>query len=248
MPGKGIFMSDETVSTLNVEHTGEKTYESDQSAADAAQALSVEKERKGFTGDALVVRTGEANDDSDAANKIDTSKKRRETYDKLIRAYKDLYVEDTQKMINRRFKEFKETKEALESARNEIDRLNEKLRSSSERIPPSEEFLLKHPDFSLEKELENESFSALYELGVSADSAFIAAHFDELVEIEREKARNDAVKATLDSIRAKGTRTRESAALPSSGSVVKRNVSALSKSERAQIARRVMAGENISFS
>ena len=184
-------------------------------------------------------------DTTPAAGESEASpKSRREIYDEFIRANKDFFTEDTQRIINLRVKETSKLKEELEKADLTIKSLREELDSKAISInPPSEDFLSSHPDFVLESELENETFKQIYESGVSVNAAFNAAHFDELIE----SAKREAVKATLDSVRARGVRIRESASASSAGLSVKRDVSRLTKAEREQIARRVMAGEDIIF-
>ena len=181
----------------------------------------------------------------DAGETKESPKTRREIYDEFIRANKDFFTEDTQKIISLRVKEAGQMKAELERADLTIKSLREELEKKKVSVmAPSEDFLAAHPDFRLEGELENETFRQIYESGVSVSAAFNAAHFDELVEA----ARKDAVKAALDNIRARGTRTRESASSSAAGLSVRRDVSRLTKSEREQIARRVMAGEDIIFS
>ncbi|MBQ4137675.1 MAG: hypothetical protein IJD67_06150, partial [Clostridia bacterium] len=163
-------------------------------------------------------------------------KSRREIYNEFIRAHKDLFAEDTQKIINRRFKELKELKEALAEANNEIGILRDQLKGKTP-CPPDAGFLASHPDFSLEHELEDEVFYALYHSGLPFDKVYKAAHCEQLAEY--------AAKAMLDSIYARGVRSRESAASAYPGCGLKRDVSRLTKNERADMARRAMAGEQI---
>ena len=80
-------------------------------------------------------------------------------------------------------------------------------------------------------------FSALYNSGIDLDKVYKAAHGDELADA--------AAKATLDNIHARGIRSRESAASASLGCGLKRDISRLTKNERADMARRAMAGEHI---
>lgn len=217
---------------------GEQTQSGVKDTSAAAAQTNIE--------DASVSRADDVTGDTAPAAGEDnlSPKTRREIYDEFIRANKDLFTEDTQKIINLRVKETGKLKAELEEAGVTIKSLRDELESKQRSIkPPSEDFLASHPDFVLESELENETFKQLYESGVSVSAAFNAAHFDELIET----ARREAVKATLDNIRARGSRTRESASSSSAGLNVKRDVSRLTRSEREQIARRVMAGEDIIF-
>ena len=179
-----------------------------------------------------------------AAAETDDPKTRRAIYDEFIEAHKDFYTEDTQKMINRRFKEVKATESALKTA---LEKLEAYEKNRVTPIPPSDDFLASHPDFSLEHELENNTFRLLYEGGVPAADAYGAAHISELIESARKAGAQDAVKATLDSVRARGVRVRESASEAYTGNLVKRDVTRLTRNERAELARRALSGENITF-
>ncbi|MBQ7821174.1 MAG: hypothetical protein IJ391_02705 [Clostridia bacterium] len=211
--------------------------------ADAAQTDAPELDQAVTEAAEAVTGTG-GQVSPDAAEGQSLHKTRREVYDEFIRAHKDLFTEDTQKIISRRFKEVKETEEALLAARAEIKSLSDRLTETIlTPCPPDADFLASHPDFSLERELENDIFRLLYNGGVAFDTAFAAAHADEITNA----AVKEAVKATLDSIRSRGTRSRESAANASPGTSLRRDVSKLTKNERADIARRAMAGEEINF-
>ncbi len=221
------------------EITGDNSLSDKGPAADAAQSVLPQSDK------VSVIGADSAEDTGDdvipvAADIQDTSKTRREIYDEFIRANKDLFTEDTQKIINRRFKEVKQIQEALVAAKAQIQSLSEKL-NAKKPCPPDNDFLASHPDFSLEKELENEVFNVLYNNGIPFDIAYSTSHAGEYTE----QAVNDAIKATLDSVRARGTRLREAAASASLGTGLRRDVSKLTKNERADMARRAMAGEEI---
>ena len=183
----------------------------------------------------------------DAGENILPQKTRREIYDEFIKANKDFYVEDTQNIINRRFKEARETEVALENANSRIKELEEKLKKPDP-LPPGDEFLKAHPDFDLTNELKNDIFRILYENGIDVSEAYNASHHNSLIEQAKSTAHESAVKATLDSVRARGVRIHESAAMSNYGTTLSRDVSSLTRLERAEIARRVMAGESVSFS
>lgn len=183
-----------------------------------------------------------------AAEKFREIDERRRCYDEFIGAHKDLFTEDTQKIISKRFKDYKETVEKLDAANEELEILRRELDARrSAPCEPSEEFLASHPQFSLDKELKNKVFSCLYQSGIDIGTAFDAAHADELIRSAREAALREAADATIQSIRARGTRTREGATSSRGGALLRQSASALSRSERADIARRVMAGERFDF-
>ena len=184
-----------------------------------------------------------------AGENKNASKSRREIYDEFIRANKDFYAEDTQKIISLRLKEAKDMKEALKCADEKIKSLEYELESGKRQVQaPDSDFISKHPDFNLQSELENETFKQLYENGVSVSTASHAAHFDQLLENAAAAARKEAVKAAFDTVRAKGVRIREAASSGASGLNIRHDVSRLTKKQRAEIARRVIAGEDIVLS
>ncbi len=192
--------------------------------------------------DAVRQNTGEG--DSPAAEEALNTRTRREIYDEFIRANKDFYTDDTQKLINRRFKEAKATENALKAAYLKLEELE---KNKVTPIPPSDDFLQAHPEFTLEKELENDTFRLLYEGGLDTDVAYNAAHLNEIIENVRKEAESATMKLCIDNVIARGVRVRESAAVSTYNPGIKRDVSKLTKSERALLARRVASGENISF-
>lgn len=114
-------------------------------------------------------------------------------------------------------------------------------------IADSEEILKSHPDFDLEKEAENPAFVRLLKSGVDLKSAFYALHHKEIVDSLVEKTREETLQRTTDNIRARGTRPVENGLSQKSTAIVKTDVSKLTPAERAEIARRVASGEEISF-
>lgn len=225
--------------------SGEITFENDALSVDAAQSQSTNVDLVNTAVAEAVIDTGDSNT-PDAADSQTSKKSRREIYDEFIRSHKDLFAEDTQKIINRRFKEAKEQEAELKLANERIKELEKKI-TVTQICPPSDEFIASHPDFNLEKELENKTFSILYNNGADCLDAYNAAHANELIEKARDSAHREAIKATLDNVRARGARIHESASASLPGITIKHDVSRLSRLERAEIARRVMAGEKVSF-
>ena len=118
------------------------------------------------------------------------SNERRE-YDELIRnKYKKFYTEDTQKMINRRFRKYKELEARVQM---------------------------------LESEREQ---------------------FEKTLALEKEKSATEAQNKLLADIRSRHLRPDENG-IASQSSPSKRNVSSLTRSERADMARRASRGENV---
>lgn len=104
----------------------------------------------------------------------------------------------------------------------------------------------RYPQFDLRTEMQNPEFINLARL-TSAEHAYKVIHMDELL--------NDAMTTTAAAteqkvaanVRARGARPAEAGNSAQGGMVVKNDVSKLTKAERAEIARRAMRGETISF-
>ena len=115
-------------------------------------------------------------------------------------------------------------------------------------IGEAQEVMKQYPDFNLNTEVKNENFVALLQSGVPMDHAYKVIHFNELLENSVSLAMQKASKATADNIAAKGNRPTENAGKNSnSGVVYKSDVSSLTKEDRAEIARLVAMGKQISF-
>jgi hypothetical protein len=94
-----------------------------------------------------------------------------------------------------------------------------------------------YPDFSLEKELENAVFKTLVDAGLDIKTAYEAAHLDEL------KAKKEAEKQTAE----KKRRPVENGSLGGDSAIFKSGVYALTKKDRAALAKRAQKGETIRF-
>ena len=115
----------------------------------------------------------------------------RREYDELIRTkYKKFYTEDTQKMISRRFRKYKE-----------LEARAEKLEAEK-------------------------------------------AQFEETLKAEKDRIAKETEERLISSIRARHTRPEENGILIGKAQS-KRDLSSLTRAERAELARRVSKGENI---
>lgn len=104
-----------------------------------------------------------------------------------------------------------------------------------------------YPDFDLEIEAQNPKFYSLLKSGLDLKSAYYATHHEDIVKKMMEKASEEASVKITDSIRARGTRPNENGLSGRSTAIIKTDVSKLTPKERADIAKRVMRGEEISF-
>lgn len=103
----------------------------------------------------------------------------------------------------------------------------------------------KYPEFSLDSEMQNEQFARMLKSGVPVEHAYHVMHLKEHEKQLEERVRKDTEKKVTDHIRARGQRAQENISGSASAMIVKDDVNALSKSERAEIARRARMGEKI---
>lgn len=194
---------------------------------------------------------------SDTLSAEEIRRAERAEYDRLIRSrFKEFYTEDTQRMINRRFRKYKELEEKLNAAKEEMsaeiaekskkltrDALVARIRESSDAL--KKEF----SDFSEELALNSEKFieiaTVLLEDGrFGLSDAYKLSHFDEIVG----KTALDAAKATeervLREIRSKRARPNENG-LTHRTAASPFDVSKLTRAERARLAKRAAGGEKI---
>lgn len=104
-----------------------------------------------------------------------------------------------------------------------------------------ESLKVQYPDFDLEAELENKDFKGLLNAGIPMKQAYELVHMAEI----REAIEKQAEKSVMDHIRANGTRVPENGVKGSNGFVLGKDVSAMTKEDRQEIARRVQRGERI---
>ena len=200
---------------------------------------------------------GELFEESETLSAEEIRRSERAEYDRLIRSrFKDFYTEDTQKMINRRFRTYKELEErlgAIEEAKNAENAEKSKKLTRDDLVArireSSEELKREFSDFSEELALNSEKFieiaTALLEDGrFGLSDAYKLSHFDEIVG----KTALDAAKATeervLGEIRSKRARPNENGLAHRSGAAPF-DVSKLTRAERAKLAKRAAGGEKI---
>lgn len=106
-----------------------------------------------------------------------------------------------------------------------------------------------YPGFDLEKELQNPNFVRLTAPGVGVDvrTAYEVVHRDEMRGAEMKFAAEKAAQRVSASVAANAKRPAENGMKGSSAAINKSDPSQLTKADRAEIKRRVMAGEKIYF-
>lgn len=104
-----------------------------------------------------------------------------------------------------------------------------------------------YPQFSLEEELSDNQFVRLLRSGVDVKTAYEVLHKDEIIPAAMQYAAKTAEQKVVNKIRANGARPVENGVQDQSASLVKRDVSQLTKADRDEIIRRVERGEKIRF-
>lgn len=102
-------------------------------------------------------------------------------------------------------------------------------------------------NFDLKTETQNSDFVQLLKSGVDVKTAFEVVHKDEILADAMRFASNETRDKLSASIRANGRRPSEGGIGGGVPTVVKADVTKLTKQDRAEIARRVRMGERISF-
>ena len=186
-------------------------------------------------------------------------KSERAEYDRLIKTrFKEFYTEDTQKMINRRFRKYKELEEKLcesdetvsTNAKKKSDvEIFEEIKKNAEDISRglAERFCGLADDMSRE----SENFISLARLAleegkISLTDAYKLSRFDDILKSEAERvARETEERVTADFISRKRRPVENAVRTRVTNGVV--NTAKLTREERASIAKRAANGEKIRF-
>jgi len=102
-----------------------------------------------------------------------------------------------------------------------------------------------YPDFDLQREMRNPRFMRLIDAGLSVRESYEVLHRDDLLKHAVTLAAQKARQETYQSLAARKSRVEENGA--SSALVTRKNPASMSKSQREQIAKRVMRGEKVTF-
>lgn len=267
-------------------------------------------EGQGTVSDAQAQSSDAGSDNKGVQTTSDTLEERRKAFRDLVNGeYKDVYTEDTQRIIDRRFREVKSLQDTV--ARNQpvidmlmqrykitdgdvgkltkaieednaywseaadeagmsveqykefqrLQRENEQFRRArfaqqkAERgeqqlqkwYVEAEAVKAKYPSFDLASEVQNPQFISMLKSGVPVEHAYKVIHMDEIVNDAMRTSAANTEKAVVNNVRAKGARPQENGTAAQSAFTVKDDVSKLTKKDRAEIARRAMHGEIISF-
>jgi hypothetical protein len=147
-------------------------------------------------------------------------------------------VEEYEKVMkirqeNRMLKQKQQTWEAEQRINQQVQQWNQEAMALK----------AKYPDFDLAAEAQNPQFLDLLKAGVTVEAAYQVIHMDEIIAGTAKQAQQNLA----ENIKAKGNRPQESAAKGTQGVIIKSDPSKLTAEDRAEIARRVMMGEEITF-
>ena len=104
-----------------------------------------------------------------------------------------------------------------------------------------------YPSFDLRAEMQNPKFLDLLRSNVDVRTAYEVIHKDDIISGAMQFTAKTVEKKLTDKIIANGARPSENGNSSQGASVTKSDVSALTKADRDEIARRVARGEKISF-
>lgn len=135
----------------------------------------------------------------------------------------------------------------LRAEREQAEKQAEIDRDIANWIEESKEAQKSFPNLDLGTELENPQFVGLLKMGVSMENAYFAIHHKELVPQAMQYTAKEVESKLAKKIAGNGMMPRTNGTNGVAPSVVKSDVSQLSKEDRAEIARRVARGERIVF-
>ena len=145
------------------------------------------------------------------------------------------------------FKRMERENARLKAAAEERQRVEGMNRVHAQWAKESEELKAIYPNFDFNTETQNENFSRLLASGVGVRAAYEVTHMDEIMSGAMQYTAQRAQQQTVNNIRARGMRPDEGAMGSRAAGEARLDVSKLTKKERADLARRAMAGEKITL-
>lgn len=212
------------------------------------------------------------------AGREPTPEARRKAFREMVSGeFRDIYTEETQRIINKRFKEAQQTEQQLRRAQPLLQRLMERyaiadgdldklsaamdredaLRSRRAHTAARQQLTRwyedarqvkgQYPDFDLRSEVRRPDFLSMLRSGVSMQQAYEVLHMEEIKAGISALEAHSAEKRVADAIRAKGARPRENGTTGQSGFTVRDDPAKWSKADRAEVIRRAAKGETITL-
>lgn len=103
------------------------------------------------------------------------------------------------------------------------------------------------PNFDIRTEIQNPDFAKMLQSGVSVENAYRVMHMDDIVSNAMKTTASLTEKRVADSVKAKGVRPAENGTTAQSAFTLKDDVTKLNKADRAEVVKRALRGEIISF-
>ena len=135
----------------------------------------------------------------------------------------------------------------LKREREERNRKENADRIYAQWMEQAEQAKAVYPSFDFRKEMQNPQFVNLLRSNVDAKTAFEVIHKDEIIPAAMQYTAKTVEQKLTNKIIANGARPAENGNNSQSATVVKSDVSQLSKADRQEIIRRVQRGEKIRF-
>jgi hypothetical protein len=104
-----------------------------------------------------------------------------------------------------------------------------------------------YPSFDIRAEMQNPQFRQLLNSNIDVRTAYEVVHKDDIIAGAMQFTANQVEQKVVNRIKANGARPSENGNSSQGAAQTKRDVSLLTKADRAEIARRVARGEKISF-
>ena len=136
---------------------------------------------------------------------------------------------------------------ALKAQMEEAQRQENGKKLYSQWMQQADETKQVYPSFDIQTEMQNPKFLDLLKSNIDVRTAYEVTHKDEIIQGAMQFTAQTVESKLAKKIASNGTRPSENGMSSQSASVVKSDVSQLSKADRAEIIRRVQRGEKIRF-
>ena len=136
---------------------------------------------------------------------------------------------------------------ALKAQMEEAQRQENGKKLYSQWMQQADETKKVYPSFDIQTEMQNPKFLDLLKSNIDVRTAYEVTHKDEIIQGAMQFTAQTVESKLAKKIASNGTRPSENGMSSQSASVVKSDVSQLSKADRAEIIRRVQRGEKIRF-
>lgn len=145
------------------------------------------------------------------------------------------------------FKKMEKENAALKAQMDEAQKQENGKKLFAQWMQQADETKKVYPSFNLEAEMNNQKFLDLLKSNVDVRTAYEVTHKDEIIAGAMQFTAKTVEQKVANKIAANGARPVENGMSSQSSSLVKSDVSQLSREDRAEIIRRVQRGEKIKF-